>query len=142
MKHKVLPSYVNSPYHKVHHSFDSMKLHEANIESKILDCWVLLSRAIVPKPSSNTAQVIGEAFVQYWGSYILIMQHIHKTLYRLMLHTYQQVDYSLKPRTACCTDSWCQSIEVMYVEKWCLAGVKLWPSHLPAGMTSGKFLSE
>ena len=49
-------------------------------------------------------------------------QHIHKTLHKSMFDTYQQVSYSLRPRTACCTGIWYQSAVVIYVEKYCLAG--------------------
>ena len=38
--------------------------------------------------------------------YGLAAQHIPKTLYRSIFDTYQQSDYSLRSRTACCTEFW------------------------------------
>ena len=44
-------------------------------------------------------------------------QHNHKTLYKSMIDTYQQVGYSLRLRTASCTESWFQYLAVIYVGK-------------------------
>ena len=41
-----------------------------------------------------------------------------------MFDSYQQVDYSLRPRTACCKEYSSRSVAEMYFGKQCLAGIK------------------
>ena len=99
-----------------------MKPFEANIEKRMLGCQALLPRAIFPI-------ILVLIPHRQMGHYLLgtgkaTAQHICKMSYRLMLDTYQQADYSLRPTTACCTNSWCWSVVVMYVEKYYLAGAE------------------
>ena len=59
---------LNSPFHEVAgREFHLLLSNEANIERTMLDCWALLSRAIVQLSSANTAQTIRELFAWYWG---------------------------------------------------------------------------
>ena len=44
-------------------------------------------------------------------------QHIRETLSKSIFDSYQQVDYSVKHQTACCMESWLQSVVVIYFEK-------------------------
>ena len=45
-----------------------------------------------------------------------MVQHIYKSLNKLMFDTYQQVALSFKPNTVHCIKSWCQSVVAIYVE--------------------------
>ena len=103
----------------------SMKPVEANIQRKMLGCCTLLSRAILPTCLVLTLHGhLGNYLFLTGESYSLTDQHIHKTLYRAMFATYQQVEYWLKLRTGSCMESWCWSVEVIYVQKWCLTAIE------------------
>ena len=71
-------------------------------------------------------------FLSTRDSYGPTAQYICKTSNKYMFDTYQQVVYSLWPRTACWTKCWCWSVEQIYTEK-VFGWNRNWPSHLPAG---------
>ena len=86
-------------------------------------------------PQSNSSncivliphRLLGNYLLGTRNSYSLPAQHICKTLYKSMFDTYQPISHSLRPRKACWTESWCQSIVVIYVEK-----VSSWSRNSPA----------
>ena len=85
----------------------SMKPYKVNIERKMVGSQAFLSRAIVP-----TIYLLRTK-----ENYGPTSQYIHKSLNKSMFDTYQQVDHLLGPRTAHCTEPWCQSTVVIHVEK-------------------------
>ena len=60
---------------------------------------------------------LGNYLLSTGGSYELTVQYIYKNLFKSMCDTYQQNDFSLRPRTAGCMESLWQSVVVIYVEK-------------------------
>ena len=84
---------------------NSINPHKANIEWKMLDFWALQSNIsnclvlAVHRGLSNYLLSTGE-------SYGPSAENICKNLYGSMFHTYPQVNYSLRPRTAHCIGSW------------------------------------
>ena len=112
-KNKVLPSSDNVPCHKVAHF---LWLNEA-IWGKHWEEDFRLSRAIVPTSRTILYRKVGNHLLTPRQNYGLTVQHVHKILYRSMFDTHQQVDYSLKNKTAHCMESWCQCIVIMYFKK-------------------------
>ena len=116
---------LNSPFHKVAHYMEfHICLFSEALSGKHWkkDDW--LSGLIF---QSNCAVLtmyrqLGNYLIGGGQIYGLRAQHICQALYKSMFDTYQQVTYSLKPRTAQFTESWCQSV-VCTFKKQRLAGV-------------------
>ena len=123
----MLPPYVNSSATRWHITGNpiasySIEPFGKHWEEDVGPCF---PRQQLQLSSANITQTIGKKFAQYWGKLWPDSLTYHNTLYKSMFDTYQQyVTYSLRPRTAHCMQSWCQSVVVIYVEKQCLAGVE------------------
>ena len=98
---KVLPPYVNFPATRYHITGNPTASYSV--------------KPVGPCNSSNCLVLILQRKL---GNYLLYAgescgptaQHIHKPLYQSMFDTKKEVDYSLRPRRVCCTESWCPSV--------------------------------
>ena len=114
-QNKVLPPYIKLPCHKVAPGIPLPfpLIQWSHVRQTLRGrCWAV--RLALQSNSSNCLVLI-----PHWqlGNYLLgtggeLQPNICKTIYKSMFDTYQESTYS-RSSTACCTESWCQSVLVI-----------------------------
>ena len=115
-RNKVLPPYVKLLCHKVASGI-ILPLNQSSHARQTLRgrCW-----AVGPALQSNSSNCLVLIPQVNWGNVCLVLEkamiqqsNTHKIEYESMFDTCQKKTYLLRPSTACCTESWCQSVVVM-----------------------------